>query len=371
MGVFDSIQINLSVLATPEQADFMRRFCIVSDGKSTLQAGNIQMVTAEDWKSYVTGENEVSTALASFFLKAIGKVCYIFECGGTGDAEAKLQALESFIDEATMPCYEYLLPKALYQDDYLQTMLIKYGANEQSVYFSANLVADSQPDPTQQPEYAYWTGQKAFMGVYPSFDNASYNTAGAILGVKASSAFDISTSNRMSSLEYKYCGATSKTLGSGILNKIAQAPCAFTMMKGVNNGIRNSKMGDGRFWHYRYALDNLIFLLKANVDTLFVNASNTPNGALEYNNGGIQSIKQNLVTTLTAASQMGLVNRFAQSIDLSTGALTGLGDIASIPFEEYKANNPQNYSNGVYGGYSGYIEIMEFIVKIEFNVTIG
>lgn len=371
MGVFDNIQINLNTITTPAKADFMRRFCIVSNGNSNLEAGAIQMVTSEDWDTYITGTNETSKALSSFFLKAIGKVCYIFECGSTGDEEAKLKVLENFIDEATFPCYEYLIPQSLYQDGYFGTLLIKYSSNEQSVYFSANLISSAQPDPTQQAEYAYWKGQKAFMGVYPTFENDSYSTAGAILGVKASSSFDIGTSNRLGPLEFKYCGATSKTLGSGILNKISQANCVFTMMQGINNEIRNSKMADGKFWHYRYALDNLLFLIKANIDALFSNSSNTPNSAITYNDAGIQSIKQNLVSTITTASQMGLVNRFAQSIDLSTGKLIGLGDIASIPFVDYKAGNPQDYENGVYGGYSGYIEIMQFIVKVDFNVTIG
>lgn len=371
MGVFDSIVVNLSVLATPQKAEFLRRFCVVSDGKSTIAEGTCEMVTADNWKTKVTGTDEVSKALTSFFVNAVGKVAYVFECGTSGTADAKLKKLEAFIDGATLPCYEYLLPEALYKDTYLATMLTKYSKEETPTYFSANLVIAGQSDPTQQTEYNNWKGKKAFMGVYPTISDANFNTAGMILGVKASSVFDISTAKKMSSLEYKYCGSASNTLDTATLTKIGQAPCVFTMLKSIKNEIRNTKMADGKFWHYRYAQDTLVSMLQANIDALFSNASNTTNGALQYNDAGIQSIKQNIISTLTTAKQMGIVNRYAQSIDLATNQLTGIDDIASIPFEEYKNANPTHYADGLYGGYSGYIEIMNFIVKIEFNVTLG
>lgn len=371
MSVLDSIVVNLSTLAIAEKADFLRRFCIVSDGKSNITEGKCEMVTAENWKTKVTGNDEISKALTSFFINAVGKPAYVFEAGSSGNTQAKLKKLEAFIDGATLPCYEYLLPASLYADAYLSTLLEKYVKDEQAIYFSANLNASAQADPTQQTEYNNWKGKKSFMGVYPTISDTNLNTAGLILGVKASSVFDISTAKRMSSLEYKYCGSSSKILESSIFTKNYEAPCVFTASKGTRNEIRNSKMADGKFWHYRYSLDTLVSMLKSNIDALFSNASNVVNGALQYNDAGIQSIKQNLISTLQTAKQMGIVNRFAQSIDIATNELTGINDLASIPFEEYKNANPKDYANGVYGGYSGYVEIMNFIVKIEFNATLG
>lgn len=371
MAIFDSIVVNLSTIATPQKAEFLRRFCIVSDGKSTITAGTCEMLTADNWKQKITGTDEVSKAVASYFINAIGKVVYVFECGSSGNADAKLKKLETFIDDATLPCYEYLIPEDLYKNAYFATMLTKYSKDEIPTYFSANLVSNAQADPTQQAEYNNWKGKKAFMGIYPTISDTDLNTAGLVLGVKASSAFDISTAKRMSSLEYKYCGSGSKTLGTSILTKIAEAPCVFTMLKGVKNEIRNTKLADKKFWHYRYSQDTLISMLKENIDALFSNASNVSNGALQYNDSGIQSIKQNIISTLATAKQMGIVNRFARSIDLATKQLDGIDDISSIPFEAYKNANPSDYENGKYGGFGAYIEIMGFIVYIEFNVSLG
>ena len=353
MGVFDTITINVGRVTVPEKAEFLRNYCVVSAGNSTVGANTIQMVTSDDWNTYVTGDNETSKWLTSFFTLAKGKACYIFECGSSGTAKQKLQALENFINEGVTPCYKYSLPQALYKDSYLATLLDKHNGEDTPIYFSAVCDTTSNTNPQSQTEYVNWKGRKAFMSFYPSLSDANFNLDGFATGVMASSAFDIDSSNTMRSLERMLVSSSSKGLGATLNKQIADAPCVISLNRG------------------RYAQDYVISLIKSNVDALFDTSADTAGSAIPYNESGIQSVKQNLITTLVSAMSLGLVNRFGASIDISTGAITGQGDLTSIPFEEYKNANPTNYNEGIYGGYSGYIEIQGFIVKIIFNVTLG
>lgn len=371
MGVFDTITINVGRVTVPEKAEFLRNYCVVSAGNSTVDANTIKMVSADDWKTYVTGDNETSKWLTSFFTLAKGKACYIFECGSSGTAEAKLKALENFINEGVTPCYKYSLPQALYKDSYLATLLDKYNGEDTPIYFSAVCDTTSNTNPQSQTEYVNWKGRKAFMSFYPSLSDANFNLDGFATGVMASSAFDIDSSNTMRSLERMLVSSSSKDLGATLNKQIADAPCVISLNRGNKNRLRNTKMADGYFWHTRYAQDYVLFLIKSNVDALFDTSADTAGSAITYNESGIQSVKQNLITTLKSARSLGLINRFGASIDISTGAITGQGDLTSIPFEEYKNANPTNYNEGIYSGYSGYIEIQGFIVKIIFNVTLG
>lgn len=371
MGVFDTITINVGRVSIPAKAEFLRNFCIVSAGDSNLDQGTIKMATAEDWSIYVTGDNETSKWLKSFFVKARGKAVYIFECGSSGSEEEKLKRLESFIDEGVTPCWKYSFPQALYKSPYLSTLLAKYNGEDIAVYFSAVQDTSSSTNPSEQTEYANWKGQKAFMSFYPSLGDANYNIDGFASGVMASSDFDIDSSNQMRPLERMKISSFSKDLGATINKQIHDAPCVLSLNDGSNNRLRNTKMADGYFWHTRYAQDYVIYLIKSNIDALFNTSADTAGSAIKYNDSGIQSVKQNLITTLENANSLGLVNRFGASLDISTGKITGQGDLSAISFEEYKNANPENYAEGIYGGFSGYVEIQGFIVKIVFNVTLG
>lgn len=362
------IIINLSKLQTPTKAEFLRRFCIVSAGDSSLSKGGYKVLTSSDIDTYVTGDNATKKWLNSFFVKAIGKTCVLFECGSDGDQQANLQLLEKFIDENTYPCYKYSLPDAMYKNAYLATTLAKYADVNNNVYFSAIL---GNEDPTGSSEYTNWKGKKSFMAFYPSLLDTNYNIDGIITGIMASSAFDISTTTTLGSLDYKESSVSSSIIEDSRINQILTAPSVFTSQVGNNNIVINSKMADGEFWYYYYATDTLKSMLESNISTLFYNASNTAGGSIPYNDNGIQTIKQNLIGTLETAQSMGLVNQFAREYDLGTSSPVGVGDIKAIDFATYIKNNQTEYANGIYGGFSSYIQIQRFIRQIQYNITLG
>lgn len=359
------IIINVSVLRAPAKAEFLRNFCIVSNGQSSLSAGEFKLVDNTSWETYVTAENDTKKWLKSFFVNAIGKFCYIYEAGSSGTAQQKLKALETFINDGQLQCYKYSIPADLFADSYMGTLLTNFSTPAKSVYFSAVL---GDGDPTTGT-YTNWKTKKAFMAFYPSLSDANLNIDGLITGIMASNAYDLSTAKPLSGLFYKVAGSLSKTLTPTLAKQCVDAPACFTAMQGVENVVYNPKYADGTYWHYYYAVDKLKSMIEANINALFVNASK--GAGIPYNDMGIATIKSNILTTLQTAQQMQIVNRFAKSIDLGTSQLQGLGDIASVPFEEYKIGNPQDYADSVYGGFSGYIEITQFIRQIIFNITLG
>lgn len=362
------IIINLTKLQTPAKAEFLRRFCIVSAGDSTLSKGEYKVIDSSNIATYVTADNATKKWLNSFFSTAIGKTCVLFECGSDGNQQTNLQLLENFIDGNTYPCYKYSLPDAMYKHAYLATILAKYSDVNKNTYFSAVL---GDEDPTGATEYTNWKQKKAFMAFYPSLLDGNQNIDGLITGIMASSAYDLSTSVPLSSLTYKGVSVSSKIIDTTRINKILEAPAVFTSQQGNNNIVINSRMADNEFWSYYYAVDTLKSMLENNIATLFYNASNTTGGAIQYNDNGIQTIKQNIIGTLETAISMGLVNQFARSYDLGTSTPVGLGDITAIDFATYIKDNPDNYQNGIYGGFSSYIQIQKFIIQIQYNITLG
>lgn len=367
-NIFDPIVVNLNVLVAPQSADYLRRFCIVSAGESTVEAGKIQMITPENLATYVTSDNDTKKWINSFFITAVGKVCYLLEVGSEGTAQQKLQKLDTFISGGTFRCYNYSLPSALYADNYLGTLLTKYSQAGSGVYFSAVLPAKN---PSSETYFSQWSGKKCFMGYYPSISDTNLNIDGLISGIKASRAFDVGISNRLSPLEGKYTNTASISIDQEILVDISTSNVCLTMQQGGQNVVVNAKYADGRPFSYWYAVDKLKSLLEANFVALKHNASNTPNSAIPYSDGGIQTIKQNLITTLTTATDMGLVNQFAESYDLATNTPVNRDELKSIPFAEYIAGNPQDYENSTYNGLSGWVQIQRFISKIQFDVTLG
>lgn len=373
MGAFDAIIVNIGKVTTPVASDLLRRQCVVSSGDSSVTKDTIQMVTASDWKTYVTGTNETSKWLESFFAIADNKVAYIFECSASGDAATRLKALQAFIQSGVSPCYKYALPQVLYKDPYLATLLALFSTESSMVYFSAiqDTQAGTKNDPTQQPEYTNWKGQKSFMSFYPSLTLDTLNIDGLVSGVMASNSYDIGGNTPMSPLDRKHIIGSTKEIDDAIYVKIKEANCVVSENFQTYNRIQNGKMADGTEWEKRYSQDYLVVTLQANIEALFDTASNNAGYEIKYNDNGILSVKENLVETLKTLRNLGVVNRFGKSINLATQEIAGIDDVAYIPFVQYKKDNPAHYKAGIYGGYSAYVEIQGFIKQIIFNVTIG
>lgn len=367
-NIFTPIIVNLNVLAVAQPSQYLRRFCIVSAGESSVPKNTIQMITPDNIGTYVSSDNDTKKWINSFFLNAIGKVCYILEVGSDVSAQQQLQRVDTFISAGTFPCYNFSLPSTLYADSYLGTLLTKYAKAGMGVYFSAVLPAEK---PSSGGQYSQWKGQKCFMGYYPSLSNANLNIDGLISGIKASSDFDVSIGTRLSPLEGKYTNTPSIVLPQETQEDIATSNVVFTSAEGTSNVVTNAVYADGNPFSYWYAVDKLKTLLEANFATLKLNASNIPNSALTYNDSGIQTIKQNLTTTLESAINMGLVNQFASSYNLGSGKPVGIGEVEAIPFSTYISTNPEDYKNGFYGGFSAWVQIQRFIRQIQFNVTLG
>ena len=363
----DPIIITMNKIVTPARPEFLRRFCIVSNGLSNITKGEYKVVDSSSWQKYVTNDNYLKKWLNSFFVKAIGKSCVILEVGGDDGAEAQLKKLEKFIDGGTYPCYKYSLPNDLYENNYLATLLTKYNDINKSVYFSA---VTSDTDPTQDNAYNNWKGKKSFIAFYPSLQDTNLNIDGIITGIMASASFDISTGNPMNNLWFKETSTLSKTLDSELTNQIVSANAMFSILQGSNNIVSNAVNADGEFWYVYYAIDILKTTLESNITALLYNASNTSGGGIAYNDSGVETIKQNIITTFNSLQAQNVIDIYARSYDLGTQQPVGQGDITTIPVSTYKVDNPDNFKQGIYGGISAYVRILRFIRQILLNINL-
>lgn len=369
------INVTLSKSITSTSAQFLRRFCFIPSTASQIQSiadGAYQVVNASNFTEYVQGTtNETYKWLKSFFTSAgESKEAVIFNPAGT-NASDRLKALEAFIQEGTYPCYKYSLGQDLVKDAYFATLSSAYADVSKSCYFS--FVCEDGIDPAKSTTipYSNWSTKKSVMAFYKTLSDSNYNIDGLITGIMASSQFDISTSTKMKSLDLVSIPVTATDLNTTMLNALENAPAVFGTPISGQNVIYNSKMADNTFWYYYYCCDILKYTLISEFNTLLINSANNTNSAIPYNDNGIRSVSQKFANVLRNLMEMWVVNRFAKSYDSGTDTLKDINSVNAISFEEYKNANKENYSNGIYGGLSAYVEIMGFIRKVNISVNLG
>lgn len=166
------------------------------------------------------------------------------------------------------------------------------------------------------------------------------------------------------------------TLNAGNINIVGtgfQGGISDTILIGGN-------MMDGNPFNYWYSVDWVQINAQLNCNAALINAANNPQSPIYYDQPGINSLLQVIVSTMNTGIGSGLVlnpvkattldaSDFAAALDADT--YSGFTVVNADPFASYVDENPNDYEAGIYNGYSiEYVPLRGF-QSITINITVS
>lgn len=376
------VVFNVSVQSTPKIDNFIRRMCIVSAGATNLSKGSAQVVTLADYKSILKDvkvtDSEFARSLISYFNYSNNRPVNVLETYSADDTKtpeaSQVKALTDYIAAGVTKCYIYLVPSSWYiTNSPLAAALAAYTKETSQQYFMITTTKDT--DPTTDSVFTQFQNLKSLFCVYDNTDTdfaKTYTMAGAMLGLIASSKFDISTTNKASPLNYKTLASYKfKTIANTMLQHLIQAPVNFVFDEIGLPTLGNGRYTNGDTFEYWYQWDLTQTAIDTKLTTMLINGANNPAYTIRYNQQGIDVLSASVKSVLAQQQSLGILTDFAQGVDPVTGELVGEGDIIATPFNEYITNNPEDYKNEIYNGISFYVMIGRYIRQVIINVTLN
>lgn len=281
------------------------------------------------------------------------------------DLSANIEVLNQFIKDNVFKMYMFALSEAFYKDLNIASVL-GYGLNIDNptffVFSLKNLTNFNE------------SISKGNRGVIVLYDNATrYPILGSFGGIFTNSQFDISSDNPASPFCYKLLqGNAYNTLTSAQSDFCTKNGISFIGDIGGNVCFLGGRTGDMRTIDFWYQWDLLNFFIKEDWQTLLLSGVNNPRYTIPFSQSGIDIGKSKIENTLdNRGKAYGLITEYAQGYSTATNELLGTGGIYSTSFVDYIKARPDDYQNGIYGGYSAYIQIQKYILQIVFPVTLG
>lgn len=281
-----------------------------------------------------------------------------------------IDVLKNYIAEQQgTRAYKYSVSRKIMAHEEFASLVETYSQIDSSCYFSGETIKNV--DPNTDSVFAKLKSKKGFFGVYNNCLNDDDVLDGGITGVMASSSYDISITNRMSPLCFKYISFDFNTITKSLSEILTDTPVTWIGYQAGQKVLFGGRYCDYDYWDYWYSWDNVRETIITNTTTFIINATNTQNSAVRYNQGGIRNIGMNIENTLNNCIELGYITRFGEYIDQANNELVNIGKIGIVDFETYINANADKYSKGIYDGYSCYIQIGRFVTQIIFNINLG
>ena len=280
-----------------------------------------------------------------------------------------VQVLSDFVASGELRVYEWACPTAFYTNTDFIALVKSYSGVTAGQYFSIELPVGT--DPSTDETFALYIKSKSFAPVYPSsVEGESAN--GAIVGVKSGNLYNLSVSNPLSLLQWKtiYGITPQDRLSNSLVNALNENGCSWIGSLNNNTVVLGGMVADGKDWEYYFALDTFIFRLIVDVASMMIQASNNPLQAIKFNQNGINIIKNKLVAISNTMLTFGVLDNFGSDYDTNTKAILNSGEWAAVDFATYKANQYQDWKDGIYNGASCYATIGNFILQVVPNITV-
>ena len=281
------------------------------------------------------------------------------------DLSANIEVLNQHIKDNVFKMYMYGLSEAFYKDSNIASVL-SHGLdiNNPTIFvFSLKNLTSFTSDIS--------SGNR---GIIVLYDNAiKYPILGAFGGIFTNSQFDISSDNPASPFCYKLLqGNTYNTLTSAQSDFCTKNGISFVGDIGGNVCFLGGRTGDMRTIDFWYQWDLLNFFIKEDWQSLLLSGVNNPRYTIPFSQSGIDIGKSKIENTLdNKGKAYGLITEYAQGYNNATNELLGNGSIYNVSFVDYIKAKPHDYQNGIYGGYSAFIQIQKYILQIVFPVTLG
>lgn len=328
----------------------------------------------DNYKEELTLENltEYVTGLSDFFFVQEEYDIYLEDKGTKEkDYSSKIEELNKFITNNEWPCYIFLLPDGMGEDDTLGSALFSlYSQLQNNTYFFINFNSKDLQNYSFSNVFNSVKNQKSAALFVNNAENS--DLAALASGLFASYKFDLSDTNPASPFNYKAIkGVNKKSLTSPIRQRLVRDSVNFLDSITTQTVLMNGRYGDTYSIDYRYQWDLTSFTVAASLKQLILNGVNNPIYVIRYNQDGIDILKSRVKSVLNQMISQGCVTEYAEGIESATNQLVNVGEISAIDFRSYIRSNPEDYENEIYRGISFYLRIGKYIRQVIMNVTLG
>ena len=279
-----------------------------------------------------------------------------------------VKVLSDFVASGELRVYEWACPTSFYDNTDFIALVKSYSGITAGQYFSLELPEGT--DPSTDETFALYIQSKSFAPVYPSLVKGE-SSNGAIVGIKAGNLYNLSVSNPLSLLQWKTVyGITPRDrLSNSLVDALNENGCSWIGSLNNNTVVLGGMVADGQNWESYFALDTFIFRLTVDIASMMIQASNNPLQSISFNQNGINIIKNKLVAISNTMLSFGVLDNFGSDYDTNTNAILNTGEWAAIDFATYKANQYQDWKDGIYNGASCYVTIRHFVLQIVPSIT--
>ena len=279
-----------------------------------------------------------------------------------------VKVLSDFVASGELRVYEWACPTSFYDNTDFIALVKSYTAVTAGQYFSLELPEGT--DPSTDETFALYIQSKSFAPVYPSLVEGE-SSNGAIVGIKAGNLYNLSVSNPLSLLQWKTVyGITPRDrLSNSLVDALNENGCSWIGSLNNNTVVLGGMVADGQNWESYFALDTFIFRLTVDIASMMIQASNNPLQSISFNQNGINIIKNKLVAISNTMLSFGVLDNFGSDYDTNTNAILNTGEWSAIDFATYKANQYQDWKDGIYNGASCYVTIRHFVLQIVPSIT--
>lgn len=279
-----------------------------------------------------------------------------------------VKVLSDFVASGELRVYEWACPTSFYDNTDFIALVKSYSGITAGQYFSLELPEDT--DPSTDETFALYIQSKSFAPVYPSLVEGE-SSNGSIVGIKAGNLYNLSVSNPLSLLQWKTVyGITPRDrLSNSLVDALNENGCSWIGSLNNNTVVLGGMVADGQNWESYFALDTFIFRLTVDIASMMIQASNNPLQSISFNQNGINIIKNKLVAISNTMLSFGVLDNFGSDYDTNTNAILNTGEWSAIDFATYKANQYQDWKDGIYNGASCYVTIRHFVLQIVPSIT--
>lgn len=279
-----------------------------------------------------------------------------------------VKVLSDFVASGELRVYEWACPTSFYDNTDFIALVKSYSGITAGQYFSLELPEGT--DPSTDETFALYIQSKSFAPVYPSLVEGE-SSNGAIVGIKAGNLYNLSVSNPLSLLQWKTVyGITPRDrLSNSLVDALNENGCSWIGSLNNNTVVLGCMVADGQNWESYFALDTFIFRLTVDIASMMIQASNNPLQSISFNQNGINIIKNKLVAISNTMLSFGVLDNFGSDYDTNTNAILNTGEWSAIDFATYKANQYQDWKDGIYNGASCYVTIRHFVLQIVPSIT--
>jgi hypothetical protein len=296
----------------------------------------------------------ISNSATTFFAQGTSVGVYVLELGAQTTAAAAITALQTWITANSNPqvFYAYLLPASWdsASSAALNTMTANYESPSGQTYFFVTTSVTNLPT---------YSTNKAVFAVVPSPTQASTEH-------QASQAFyqwlvnNPGSANPLAPMSYRYGFGVTPWSQVGNQTNINTVLTNYgnLILTGAEGGVSTATLFkgttmDGEQASWWYGIDWFRIQVKQALANAVINGSNS-NPPLLYNQAGINTLQAIAQNVADSAVKFGC-------------ALSAT--VSAVPFSTYTTQNPSDYNNGIYNGFSATVVGQNGFLTITFQLA--